>query len=348
MGLWEHLKKRLTTNLSIVIASIAVITGILFTQFDDYRWVGHGIIGLTAFSFLAITMILGAILARKIRRPPNHTRFPLHRKFGIAAGILTTTTLVYGFWMVIAREYPLLNSIHGRVGLLILTLALTQIIAGYNLVHHKSMSFIHHWSGYFLIGLTGIQIILGIFLTPVVAGETPRYTLRLSTPPVEGTWLPDGTISRSEYFFKRILDDGNYEISYRTDGKYIAIGLKVKTTGWVGVGISAGEGMLNADIVFAHVSDSGEVVVEDQFGTGRTTHLPDTELGGTDGIVASGGKEEDGFTIIEFKRPLVSDDKFDISLANDVQTVMWAYARTDSSEERHVAQGVFDITLRPK
>ena len=182
----------------------------------------------------------------------------------------------------------------------------------------------------------------------MVAGESPRYRVRLSTPPAVETWLPDGIINPEEYFFKRVLDDGNYELSYRSDGTYIYIGLKVKTTGWVGVGIQPEMDvqMLAADMVFGYIT-ADTVMVSDHFGTGNYSHLPDTELGGTDDILEYGGKEEEGFTIIEFKRPMVTNDKYDIPLVESVQTIMWAYGLHDN-EEKHIAAGFIEINIIPR
>ena len=335
---------KITANLSIVIASIAVITGVLFIPNSEYRWIGHSIIGLATFSFVVATTIYGATLAGRIRRPPNRARFRLHRKLGIIMGFLIIAAFSYGLGMAISQRVILLNSIHGMSGLLIVTLSVVQIIAGLSL-RRSLMKSVHHWNGYILAGLIVFQVAFGVLSSPLFtsSGEYPRYTVRWLTL-LDETWRPDGTIGPREYFITRVLDEGNYEMSYRTDGEYIYVGLKVKTTGWVGVGISAGDGMRDADFVFAYVTDDGRVIVEDHFSISRTQHLPDTELGGTNDIVEHGGREEEGFTIIEFKRPMVTDDKFDISLAEGVQTVIWAYGTGDSSE-MHIAQGYIEIVL---
>ena len=339
---------KITANLSIVIASIVVITAVLFFPNNDYRWINHAIIGLTAASFFVATAIRGAILSRRIRRPLNPGVFHLHRKFGVIMGSLILATFVYGIWMVIAREYPLLNSTHGLMGLLIVIVSLAQILAGFYFRRRGIVSSLHRWTGYSLAGLIVFQITLGVLLSPLVAAEGPRYRVRLSTPPPEEIWLPDGTINPKEYFSKRVLDDGNYEISYRSDGTYIYVGLRVKTTGWVAVGIQpvTDQQMLAADMVFSCIT-ADTVMVSDQFGTGNYSHLPDTELGGTDDILEFGGKEEGGLTVIEFKRPMVTDDNYDIPLLEGVQTIIWAYALEDN-EERHVAAGFIEIDITPR
>ena len=230
--------------------------------------------------------------------------------------------------------------------LLIVALSMVQIIAGLSL-RRDLMKSVHHWNGYILAGLIVFQVAFGVLSSPLFTstGEYPRYTVRWLTL-LDETWRPDGTIGPREYFFTRVLDEGNYEMSYRTDGESIYVGLKVKTTGWVGVGISAGDGMRDADFVFAYVSD-GKAIVDDSFGTGNYSHLPDTELGGTDDILESGGKEEEGVTVIEFKRPMITEDKYDIPLVGSVQTIMWAYGLHDN-EEIHIAAGFIEINIIPR
>ena len=339
---------KIIANLSIVIASIVVITAVLLFPNNDYRWINHAIIGLTAASFFAATAIRGAILSGRIHRPLNRGVFRLHRKFGVIMGSLILATFVYGIWMVMAREYPLMTSTHGLMGLLIVIISLVQIFVGFYFKRRGMVSSVHRWTGYSLAGLIVFQIVLGVLLSPMVAGESPRYRVRLSTPPAEETWQPDGIISPGEYFFTRVLDDGNYEISYRTDERHIYIGLKVKTTGWVGVGIQPDRDkqMLAADIVFSYIT-ADTVMVSDHFGTGSDSHLPDTELGGTDDILESGGKEEEGCTVIEFKRALITEDKYDIPLVESVQTIIWAYGLYDN-EEKHIAAGFIEINIVPR
>lgn len=247
--------------------------------------------------------------------------------------------------MVISDDVRPLNSIHGLGGLLLVMMSAVQITTGLSSRRHLMKS-VHRRVGYVVAALIILQVALGIISSPLFAstGQYPRYTVRWLTL-LDETWRPDGVIGPREYFITRVLDEGNYEISYRTDGEYINVGLKVKTTGWMGIGISAGEGMRNAEIIFAYVTDDGEAIVEDHFGTGRTHHSPDTELGGTDDIIEFGGREEDGYTIIEFKRPIAPEDDFDIPLVEDIQTLVWAYGISDSPE-MHIAWGYFDVRLR--
>ncbi len=336
---------KITASLPVVIASIVVITAVLFFPNNDYRWINHAIIGLTAFSF-SVAIIIRAALARRMHWPLTRDVFRTHRKIGLTIGFLITATFIYGIWMVIAREYPLLNCIHGLMGLLIVIMALAQVTTGFYFMRRGMMRSVHRWHGRILAGLIVFQIILGVLLSPLVAGENSRYRVRLTTS-VEVVWQPDGIISPDEYFFTRVLDDGNYEISYRTDERHLYVGLKVKTTGWVAVGIQPvmENQMLDADIVFSY-NTADTVMVSDQFGI-NYSHLPDTELGGTDDILEFGGKEEDGFTVIEFKRAMITGDKYDIPLVEGVQTIIWAYGLHDNME-KHIAVGFIEINITPR
>ncbi|MBI2859898.1 MAG: hypothetical protein HYX91_00130 [Chloroflexi bacterium] len=333
-------------RLKVMLGLVAVTAGLLLFAGEDYRWTGHALFALTAFSLTALVVTKGAALAGRIRRPADRARFPLHRKYGLLAGTLVLTTFAYGIATAILRDILVLNSVHGLVGLLLVVLFAIQIFTGLSPRRLRLKTF-HRWNGYTLAVIFVVQLGFGILASPLFTEEYPRYRVRWITLFEDNPWRADGFIDRQEYFITRVLDDGNYELSYRSDGQFIYVGLKVKTEGWAAIGLSAGSGMKDADIIFAYVSD-GKAAVEDHYGTARGAHSPDTALGGTNDIVEFGGREADGFTIIEFKRPLVTQDKFDIPLVEGISQVMWAYALTDSVTEMHVAQGNIEVYLGPR
>ncbi len=109
--------------------------------------------------------------------------------------------------------------------------------------------------------------------------------------------------------------------------------------------IQPGSRMLNADMVFGFVQD-GEVTVYDLFSTGNTgPHPPDTELGGTDDILDFNGKEEDGYTTIEFKRALITGDEYDNELSQGANQILWSYGAADNFALRHINRGYGEINL---
>jgi hypothetical protein len=187
-------------------------------------------------------------------------------------------------------------------------------------------------------------------LTPPSAPTEPTSTPQTpsdQTPPVtskpEATWTADGVISSGEYTNTSTYSD--YELNWKSDEKYVYIGLTVKTNGWVAVGIQPGFMMNNADIVLGDVSD-GKVTVDDQYSTGNFgPHVSDEQLGGTNDILEFGGKEVGEYTTIEFKRALDTGDKYDHPLMKGVNKIIWAYGSDDQVTVKHFNRGYGEIDL---
>ena len=116
--------------------------------------------------------------------------------------------------------------------------------------------------------------------------------------------------------------------------------MKAKTTGWIAVGFEPSEWMKDAEIVMGYVRD-GNVTVQDQYSTGNYgPHIPVTELGGTNDILEYGGKQENGYTIIEFKRKMDTGDRYNkVFSSGQMVPLIWSFSDSDSLEVKHVADG---------
>lgn len=179
---------------------------------------------------------------------------------------------------------------------------------------------------------------------PISTPQTPSEQPPLDTTMrPTATWTADGVISSGEYASTNTY--GDYRISWKSDEKYVYIGLSVKTTGWVAMGIQPGLMMKDADIVLGDVSD-GKVTVDDQYSTGNFgPHVSDDQLGGTNDILEPGGKEIAGYTIIEFKRALDTGDKYDHPLVKGTNKIIWSYGSDDQAEVQHVNRGYGELDL---
>ena len=156
-------------------------------------------------------------------------------------------------------------------------------------------------------------------------------------------WAADGVLGDKEYLGE--MSYGDYEIRWSSDDQYIYIGIRAKTTGWVAVGLEPSSRMKDADMIFGFVKDR-ETTISDQFSTGTFgPHSPDTELGGTNDILEFGGKEEGGYTTIEFKRALSTGDEYDNELTKGAIRIIWSYGSTDEIREKHIVRGHGEITL---
>ncbi len=182
---------------------------------------------------------------------------------------------------------------------------------------------------------------------------TPATTTKTTTTPattttsIQTVWKPDGEISPGEYTGHEVFGNGVFEVYWRVENDTLYMAIKGKTKGWVAIGFEPSRGMADADMVFGWVYDNGTVVVLDQYSIGVTgPHKSDTELGGQYNILKYGGKESNGYTIIEFSRLLNTGDKYDKDLSSLGQIkIIWAIGPTDNPTAIHTARGSGTITL---
>jgi hypothetical protein len=157
-------------------------------------------------------------------------------------------------------------------------------------------------------------------------------------------WIADGVISEDEY--PQTKTYGDFNISWSNDNDYIYIGMKAKTAGWVAVGFGAEAFMKNADIVEGSVTE-GKLTIADMFCAVEIgPHPPDIQSGGTDDILASAGKFDNGYTTVEFKRKLDTGDKFDKPLVKGTNKIIWAYANEPVLTIKHSSRGSGEIELK--
>ncbi len=172
----------------------------------------------------------------------------------------------------------------------------------------------------------------------------PVSTQPEGPPPSDNvSWAADGVITAGEYRNSRSFD--GYDLWWTADDTYIYVGIKAKTQGWAAVGFGPESMMKGADIVIAYVKD-GKLTISDQYSTGQFgPHAPDIEQGGTDDILASGGKSDGVFTTIEFKRKLDTGDRFDKPLRQGTNKIIWAYGSEPQFTLKHTARGSSEIDL---
>ncbi|MGA1793427.1 MAG: Ig-like domain-containing protein [Thermoplasmatota archaeon] len=161
----------------------------------------------------------------------------------------------------------------------------------------------------------------------------------------------DGMITDGEYRASESLDDGNFTVYWDFDGDIWKVALKVKTTGWVSIGLGPSTQMKDADMIIGWVDDEDRVYIIDAFSTGvQGPHPPDTDLGGTDDIIDFGGTEADGWTTIEFTRATNSSDSNDKDVYDGQRMdIIWGYSTADDFTTYHeLTRGTvsdFDFTV---
>lgn len=172
----------------------------------------------------------------------------------------------------------------------------------------------------------------------------PTEKPKISEKTASEEWRPDGIVGENEYSRSIVLTSppkqgysgGEMEISWKNDAEYLYMAMKSKTAGWLAVGFEPSEWMKDADTIMGWIVD-GRTVINDEYCTGNYgPHVDDTDLGGTNDILAYGGRQEDGYTVIEFKRRLNTGDRFDKAFTpgQSISTI-WAVADSSNHDVKH-------------
>ncbi len=150
---------------------------------------------------------------------------------------------------------------------------------------------------------------------------------------VSEDWKPDGVVGANEYARSMLLQasassgysGGKMQIFWKNDAEYLYMALNGSTRGWISIGFEPADCTGN-------------------YGP----HENDTTLGGTYDILDSGGREGDGFTVVEFKRRMNTGDRFDKAFVLGLKVPMiWAMAGSSSEELKHdVAKGEGTLELQ--
>jgi hypothetical protein len=152
----------------------------------------------------------------------------------------------------------------------------------------------------------GFIALLLSFLVLLSGCIQPQEGPQVSEKAVSEEWKPDGVVGENEYSRSMVLSSpakqgysgGEMEIFWKNDQEHLYMALKGKTDGWLSIGFEPTEWMKDADTIMGWV-DGDLAIIRDEYCTGNYgPHVNDTDLGGTNDILASGGSREGGYTVI--------------------------------------------------
>ncbi|CAF3485406.1 unnamed protein product [Rotaria socialis] len=118
------------------------------------------------------------------------------------------------------------------------------------------------------------------------------------------------------------VDDAEREIMFE---------LHVKTTGWIALGISPAGGMSGADIGVGWVDRAGKVHFQDRHAFSTSRPVIDNTT--TDWFHLQ-GREQNGWTSIQFKRLLDTCDSMDVPIRSGTNVLIFAYGLVDPDMSR--------------
>ncbi|XP_008820148.2 DBH-like monooxygenase protein 2 [Nannospalax galili] len=147
--------------------------------------------------------------------------------------------------------------------------------------------------------------------------------------------------------YSRFLDPSN-TVFLRWDFDYaaeiITFEIQIRTTGWVGLGITDRYTFVGSDLVVGGVLPSGNVYFSDQ-------HLVDEDTLEEDGSQDAellGLTEDAVYTTMRFSRPFRSCDPHDLDISSDTMRVLAAYGLDDTpklSRERTFVKSIFLLQI---
>lgn len=157
---------------------------------------------------------------------------------------------------------------------------------------------------------------------------------------IPGDDIPDG-----EGFYT--LQSGNFRLRYKVvSGDMLECELRANTTGWVAVGFNPSAQMQDANFIIGNVIE-GVGTVRDDWGNSPTSHLPDTDLGGTNDVEPVTAMEAEGVSQLRFRLPLNSGDSKDVVLVpGSSYPVIFASGSEDDLDSYHSSLGAGTIKIR--
>ncbi|CAM2726532.1 unnamed protein product [Rotaria socialis] len=115
------------------------------------------------------------------------------------------------------------------------------------------------------------------------------------------------------------------------DKQEILFELHVKTTGWIALGISPDGAMIGADIGTGWVDKIGNVHFQDRYAYAFARPIIDNT---TQDWFHLQGREQNGWTSIQFKRLLDTSDPMDVPIMSGITNVIFAYGLVDADLSR--------------
>jgi len=180
-----------------------------------------------------------------------------------------------------------------------------------------------------------------IRLADVQENRTVRFSHDLEFTDIDWPPLVDGRIDEGDYRHTLADPATGMTVHWQNDDLTLRLGLTSPGTGWLAIGFKPERRMLGADILIATVTDDG-VVVEDDTGTGQTSHRSDA----TSRVLEEAGIEADGRTTVELVLPLAGGESGTALTSGETIPIILAYhANSDRLTTRHSKRTTTQITL---
>ncbi len=130
------------------------------------------------------------------------------------------------------------------------------------------------------------------------------------------------------------LDFGDLQVAWtRNPSGNLDITVTGKTTGWVGIGFSNDQSMLNSDVILGGVGCCNQNYLYDAWAGDHAPPAVDTQ----NDLTLLSASETNGTTQIRFERPLATGDGNDLDLTQGPVYLLWALGPEDITDPTQAA-----------
>lgn len=154
------------------LALLLVISGIAAIYHQS--WTVHAIVAVIALALAIYASATGAMLKGRIKGSSTDV-FWLHRRIGVSLGAFVLGSIIYGIWIRLQHADPILSSVHGRLGLIILIGMVLQIVPSLVKKDRAGYRGLHMVLGYLLPAILVIDSAWGLHIG--VLSETKYLVL---------------------------------------------------------------------------------------------------------------------------------------------------------------------------
>lgn len=159
---------RFRADLYLALA-LLIIVGILASVYRS--WIGHALVGLAGIVLLILAVTAGAMLTRRIQKGGINP-FMLHGRAGLFLFSILLGTFFYGLWIRLQHDEPLLRSVHGWLGLIVVIIAAFQALSSLMAKERTKLRPTHRLLGYSLAPLIVIEAVLGLYTGVTDGGKS--------------------------------------------------------------------------------------------------------------------------------------------------------------------------------
>ncbi len=132
-------------------------------------WIGHALIAIIGMTLMISSLVTGAMLKGRINRKQTNL-FLLHKKLTLYFGTFILGAFLYGILLKMQHEEPVLTSVHGRLGLILILIVILQLISSLVVIDRTRIKTPHKILGYALAPLIFLEASWGLY-SGVVEGS---------------------------------------------------------------------------------------------------------------------------------------------------------------------------------